>query len=292
MYDTAPPPYTATPHASASSSPSSRSPLLRLPIHLLFQVLSHAPLPTLVFSLKPTCRTLYLAACAEARGRPGSRSGWASGVQRAAKTTRLARPSSGILQTHAAPSTSRPLQEQVERGRARSEKVTLARTREEEIYDLYIACLARTEQNRFESVLLVDEATGGGVFDDDSGEGGIERDMFNLMQPRARCEDLVIETGRRQGWIERATDGRIDVKSSTGATINAQDVKVELGFRSAKLLLPMAGSSSTSRPVWKAAVEVPRSSTDTIEVLAARIAEAVRSKAIRRVGEGDRYETR
>lgn len=159
------------------------------------------------------------------------------------------------------------------------------RTREEEVYDCFIASLARIERDRYESVLLVD----GGEEVEDESNLSFERDLFRLLQPKARVEDLLIERGRREGWIESNASVGIEGKGSktlSSSKVRAEDIRVELKSRSAKLLLPVLGSGL--RPVWKGIVEVNRSEGDSLEAVATRLESEFRRCAVRRIEGIDR----
>jgi len=153
------------------------------------------------------------------------------------------------------------------------------RTREEGVYDSFVASLARLERDRYESVLLFD----GGEDVEDVSNLSFERDLFRFSQPKARVEDLLIERGRGEGWIEPINFYGIDGKGSrtSSGKVRAEDVKIELKLRSAKLLLPVLGSGS--KPLWKAIVEVNRGEEDALEVVAMRIASEFRRCALRRI---------
>ena len=159
------------------------------------------------------------------------------------------------------------------------------RTREEEVYDCFIASLARVERDRYESVLLVE----GGEEVEDESNLSFEKDLFRLLQPKARIEDLLIERGRQEDWIESTTFDGIEGKGSqtlSSSKVRAEDIKVELKLRSAKLLLPVLGSGL--RPVWKGIVEVNRSEGDSLEAVATRLESEFRRCAVRRIEGLDR----
>ncbi|GAA5874791.1 hypothetical protein JCM16303_002984 [Sporobolomyces ruberrimus] len=272
----APPPYV---DASSSSPPSSTSPLLRLPTHVLLQILSHADLPTLVFTLKPTCRALHLSACAVTRSRPSIMKKWESGVRRSAATSSKRRiPSTSISPTHLSDTGQHISREGTRLTR---------RTREEEVYDVYIASLARYERDKFESYLLLE---GGEEVDEreDEGTRSFERDLFGFLQPKARCEDLVIQLGINRGWIEGGLiegDDACKGQNIESKKVREEDIKVELKSKSAKLLLPVMGNAS--RPVWRGAIEVVRSDVDTLEELALALSRAFERSRWKRIDDSD-----
>lgn len=128
-------------------------------------------------------------------------------------------------------------------------------------------------------MLLVD----GGEDVEDESNLSFERDLFRFSQPKARVEDLLIERGRGEGWIEPINFYGIDEKGSrmSSGKVRAEDVKIELKLRSAKLLLPVLGSGS--KPLWKGIVEVNRGEEDALEVVGMRIASEFRRCAVRRI---------
>jgi hypothetical protein len=161
------------------------------------------------------------------------------------------------------------------------------RTREEEVYDIWIASQARYERDRSASYLLLD---GGEEFDDgDEWTRSFERDLFGFLQPRARCEDLLIERGKRDRWIEDAgtdPDRSTNVeererRNPNGLKVQEKDVKVELKLKSARLLLPVLGSAS--KPVWKPVVEVNRLPDGSLEEVAYHLSSEFRKVNWRRV---------
>ncbi|GAA5925637.1 uncharacterized protein JCM15063_005078 [Sporobolomyces koalae] len=249
-----PPPYLA-----ASPLPEQRSALLRLPIHLQLQILSHASLPTLVFGVKPVCRALRLAAGAIARNRDSVRLKWGDGIRRVATSTTGRAASCTGVNLDREPSRLEGSHSNIPAG-----------TREERVYDLFVASLATLERDRHESVLLLD----GGENVDEGAAGTFERDLFGFWQPIARCEDLVIDRGKAEGWIQASSQ---DPSRSTPAfsdQAREEDVKIELRTRSAKLLLPISRPGST--PMWKSVVEVSRTVDDDLERTAMLICRAAR----------------
>ncbi|GAA5857718.1 hypothetical protein JCM1840_000881 [Sporobolomyces johnsonii] len=292
-----PPPY-------FSDSPTLRnpSPLLRLPLHLLFNILSHLSLPALVFSAKPTCRTLHLAACVVGRNRQDVQTGWTAGLRRAASLAKKTRVSTGIgpsaliggdqpQPSYASPARAGEPPPPPSGGGGER----LRRTREEAVLDTYIAGLARIALQGEASSLLV----GGGRRDEEEEEEGseapvsdptLERDVFAFLQPKARCEDLVIDRGCKDGFLvvvgvdggttgPRASSGGGGT-GGLGAVVRADDVRVELKPRSARLLLPLL--STTGTVVWKGVSEVQRGEAEGLEETAAALSAELRWMRLRR----------
>ncbi|GAA5844019.1 hypothetical protein JCM3766R1_004048 [Sporobolomyces carnicolor] len=271
-----PPPYVAP--STSVSAPA--SPLFRLPVHLQLKILSHVSLSTLVFSVKPACRSLRLAACAVARSDASVRRTWEHGLRQFGT---VANASTSISS--------------VDSGRAHDPTYTTygssgqlgPRTREEQVFDVYIAFRARLERDRSESVLLLE---GGEEVDGADAEWtrSFERDVFGFMQPKARCEDLVIERGKRQGWIDPTAPSNPEKKFYQDAgeeeaaktwQVRVEDVKVELKLKSAKLLLPVLGPSG--KPVWKCVVEVGRLHDGTLEEVSYHLSSEFRKMRCKRI---------
>ncbi|GAA5947943.1 hypothetical protein JCM3765_007039 [Sporobolomyces pararoseus] len=263
--DSAPPPYTARKETTALLLSTSPSPLLRLPLHLLLQVLSNASLPTLVFTLKPVCRTLHLVASAVTRSRPSLQKKWETRLRAIHGPT----ASTGFLASNSVTNPGNDMSEEVGKRMVR-------RTREEEIYDIWIAALARYHQRRNESYLLLNGGEEVNVDDEEEWSKSFEGDLLGFMQRKARCEDLVIEQGRKAGWIEDDIVGledgkrvRKELEAGTGTRVRQGDVRVEISLKAGKLLLPVVGTGL--RPVWKVATEVQRLPDGSLEELAHRL---------------------
>ncbi|GAA5959651.1 hypothetical protein JCM21900_002147 [Sporobolomyces salmonicolor] len=316
--DPPPPPYFPSSPAGSPTSDSrtvcTPSSLLCLPLHLLLSVLSCLGLPALVFSVKPACRMLRLAASVVARSREDVRSGWAGGLRRAATAQKRRATTTGVAvwprATSGEPSDERraaaaaaawawagapPAWE-----RRRVDPLRVVRTREEAVLDTYVAGLARVALRREESSLLVpaadecehEDGTGPGPASDPT----LERDVFAFLQPKARCEDLVIDRGRADGVVVDAgvVEGRsTGPRSSSGrgrigggpveAVVRADDVRVELKPRSARLLLPLRSSrSTTGTVVWKGVAQVQRGEADGLEETAAALSAELRWVRLRR----------
>lgn len=119
------------------------------------------------------------------------------------------------------------------------------------------------------------------------------QDLFSHLQPKARCEDLVIAEGIRRGWI---VGGVHDSAVGRFTTIGAEDIRVDLKLREARLLLPFrSGSDDRSRlaRTWRSVVSVARDSGDDLETVARRLVRQGHHAGVVRVEEADgrrRYE--
>jgi hypothetical protein len=122
--------------------------------------------------------------------------------------------------------------------------------REAKILDLYIAVSTRAEAEMWESSLLLSVE-------------GLE-DLFALHQPQARLEDLVIDRGARRGIIFPSSKEKWQ-------GIAAEDVKVDLRFKSAALRL----MTSTPTTALRTIVEVVRLKEEALESTARRIIDAL-----------------
>jgi hypothetical protein len=239
-----PPAYSCLSHSPTSSSPaSSLTGLLTLPQHLLLSILSHLPLPSLVFSLRATCRTLHLLATSLTRQQVVT--SFHQQVQQRGHTT-----AAGSLW---------------DVSQATGGNVLQSRSRETAVLDLWASTLALAQLRNSESTLL-QQAEG------DSSAG---QDLFDFLQPKARVEDLVIEWGREDQVIYLEGGGA----GEGGGTVLGTDVTVQLGRRSAKLLLPFrssVGAGGRVRTVERAVVEVGRAERDSLEVVADRLVKGLK----------------
>lgn len=246
-----PPAYTPSSHHSAAAPPP-RASLLGLPQHLLLAVLSHLPLPALVFSLRLTCRPLHLIATALSREQllPS----WRERVRSKGWSTAAGTPLS--YEHHSS-----------------TGGVLSTRSRETAVFDIFIAAVALEAQRRGESTLLI------------LGHSSAELDLFGAggLQPRARVEDLVIRYGREDGVIYAegdagrfgVGDGKVKPVAGGGGTILSTDLSIQLSPSKARLLLPFRGSAP-GRVVEKVALEVPREEGERLEVVADRVVEALK----------------
>ncbi|GAA5972374.1 hypothetical protein JCM8115_001314 [Rhodotorula mucilaginosa] len=281
-----------------------RDRLSTLPTALLLRVLSHLSLPDLVLGVKPISRTLYLHAVNLARQQALPL--WLEEVQQSAMTrTRaggggapLARSAlTGIpalvLQTPAVQHEQDgdfppPSYAQAEQSAPTKSPLSSSTSRELAIFDLFTATLAVSLSRLAASTLLM---TG----EDDALRipKDARQDLFSHLQPKARCEDLVIAEGIRRGWI---VGGVHDSAVGRFTTIGAEDIRVDPKLREARLLLPFrSGSDDRSRlaRTWRSVVSVARDSGDDLETVARRLVRQGDHAGVVRVEEADgrrRYE--
>jgi hypothetical protein len=255
--DVAPPPY-----RPSASQPSFSPTLLTLPDHLLLTILSHLSLPTLSLLLRPTSRKLYLFATHLLRRSLYPR--WARCLKHGFSTNPLG-PSSSL-----SPSLSL------------STSSILPRRRETAILDLYISSLVLVSLRSSESGLhlLVDH--------EEVETASWMWDLFELLQPRARVEDLLIQYGGEDGFVRRefGGGGGGDEKKDEDRMIWEEDVSVQLSSRKAKVLLPFASESSRGRSIAKIVGEVDRVEGEALEMVAAKLVEVLARAKVDRVGKG------
>ncbi|GAA5862923.1 hypothetical protein JCM8547_003622 [Rhodosporidiobolus lusitaniae] len=291
----APPPSYSAPLPSQPSRTSSSSLLESLPTHLLLSILSLVPLPTLIFDVKPTSRTLYLLVCSLAR--EWALPLWEDEVRRSAASRGQA-PSTDPLGVGgvAGGSAGDTLPWNDSHSATTAVDRLPTRSRELAVLDLFLVALARSSALLEASSLFsasndssaLSAAWTGGAGDSSS----LRSDLFGLMQPKARVEDLVIVEGGRRGLIEvegehggrREEEKRAAGEGGKPATVRAQDVRVELKPRQAALLLPFR--SVSGRAVWKAVIEVPRRAEDPLETVAGHLAGELGWLKLRRGGVG------
>lgn len=140
--------------------------------------------------------------------------------------------------------------------------------RESKILDLFVTSVSQKELLLGESTLHLSLEL--------SASESAERDLFNLLQPRARLEDLIIVKGKSIGLVRnRGISGNFrsdNIMIKEGdvrvGVIREQDISVDLTGKSAKLLLPFESSSSRGRVVNKGVVEVNRTEKDSLEGIA------------------------
>ncbi|GAA5862957.1 hypothetical protein JCM8547_003633 [Rhodosporidiobolus lusitaniae] len=272
-----PPPSYSTTVPSQPSHASSSSLLESLPTHLLLSILSLVPLPTLIFGVKPTSRTLYLLVCSLAR--EWALPLWEDEVRRAAASRGQALSTDPLGVGGLAGGSTGDVLPLYDSHSARTAVDRLpTRSRELAVLDSFVVALARSSAlleasslfsaSNDSSALSAVWAGGAG-----GGESSSPRsDLFGLMQPRARMEDLVIAEGGRRGLIEvegvqggQLVEETRAIGGGKPATVRAEDVRVELKPRQATLLLPFR--SASGRVIWKAAVELPRRAEDSLETV-------------------------
>lgn len=130
--------------------------------------------------------------------------------------------------------------------------------RETAVLDLFIALKVRED-------VLADES------DLHLGREEAFRDLFDLMQPRARLEDLVRDYGVRAGVIN------MDSAVRSSRTIPFSVLSVSLSPRTVGLLMS-AGTSGRKRTI----VEVSRSKDEKLEAVAKKLVRELRDRLQRR----------
>ncbi|GAA5896735.1 hypothetical protein JCM8208_007071 [Rhodotorula glutinis] len=277
MLSDAPPAYQATLQA-ARTSPK----LDALPSHLLLRILAHLALPDLVLALRPASRTLYTHAMSLARmqGLPL----WHDEV-RAAHAARAqggggaplgsTDPLGAALEGAQGDATASPAYIAAAPSSTSSPSPVMARSRELAVLDLFLVALSTSLARLGASSLLF-------TSEDDALRlvpGEKRADLWNLLQPRARCEDLVAASLAAAARA-RAAAGRRD---AAGA-VRGEDVRVELKAREARVLLPFR--SFGGRETWKAVASVARDSRDTLEAVAERLSYELQRVAVERETDG------
>lgn len=129
--------------------------------------------------------------------------------------------------------------------------------RESEILDLFITVATRAEANEWESSLYISTD----AFDD----------LFAHHQPRARLEDLVIGQGAYRGLVH-------PLSREKWQGVVAEDIKVELRFKSAALRLRTVSSSLALRTI----VEVARGKEESLETTARHLLDGLSRLSIAR----------
>ncbi|GAA5999748.1 hypothetical protein JCM10207_005890 [Rhodosporidiobolus poonsookiae] len=258
-------------HTSHTPRTRRLSPLESLPTHLLLTILRHLPLHDLAFALKPSSRTLNLAAVAVAR--EWALPLWLSEVEAAARArgaphTASSSPLSEASAFDAGGDTLPTYTTPQPPAQAQPPGPLSPRSRELAILDLFVVSLARTSRLLAMSSLFSAENDSSALsasWATQLGGGGVRDDLFGLLQPRARTEDLAIAEGRRQGLVERDAAGRNGpgqpggVPADPRCVVRALDVRIELKPRTAAFLLPFPSSSGrVGSAVWKPVVEVSR----------------------------------
>lgn len=280
--------------------------LSSLPTALLLRVLSHLSLPDLVLGVKPVSRALYLPAmnlarqqalplwleevrqAAVARSRGGGSSGAPLRLDDASALSGI--PALIALRTAAAPEQGDDTLPSYSLSAAPPSPLESASSlRELAVFDLFTATLAISLSRLAASTLLL---TG----EDDALRipKDARQDLFGHLQPKARCEDLVMAEGRRRGWIVDVASTVADL--GTYSTVAAEDVRVDVKLREARLLLPFrSGSDDRSRSArtWRSIVAVARGSGDALESVARRLVREGDRAGVVRIEQGDgarRYE--
>lgn len=157
--------------------------------------------------------------------------------------------------------------------RARGRGVEGGKGRELAVLDLFVAACAHEASRAHESELhlLLSAST------------SAERDVYELLQPRARVEDLVIRYGAEDAVIEvRGADEK--PQRDGEAIVLAADLSVVLTGKTAKLLLPFPSLSEKGVCVPKTVVEVGRRDGDSLEVAANALVAGLAQVQLRRFG--------
>ncbi|GAA5967571.1 hypothetical protein JCM11641_005700 [Rhodosporidiobolus odoratus] len=282
MSDAALPLY--TPQRQSQSS-AQLSHLERLPMHLLLGILQHLSLPSLVFGVKATSIALHSAASSVVRE-------WALPLWRVEVGRAKASRGGGATSTD-------PLGDQTDTGStspsspagcgtivdstAAETNHLPPRSRELAIFDLFIVSLARSSALLDASTLFSSANDSSALSAAWSGDtGSVRQDLFGLMQPRARCEDLVVREGRLRGLISLG-EKREGKAGEMEWRIRAQDVQVEIKPKEVKLLLPFESSSGRAGSVvYKAVLTARRWQEDCLEVLAHRVCDGLARVNVRR----------
>lgn len=275
MLSDAPPAYQATPQATRTPPK-----LDALPSHLLLRILAHLALPDLVLALRPASRTLYvhamslarmqalplwhgeLRAAAVARGGGGAPLG--SGPP---STDPLGAAAAAPTYTAPTPTSAHP-----------SSPLT-ARTRELAVLDQFLVALSSSLARLGASALLF-------TSEDDALRlvpGEKRADLWNLLQPRARCEDLLAASLAAARASSAAAGGAVG-RDEAGA-VRGEDVRVELKAREARALLPFR-SAAGGRETWKGVASVARDSREPLEAVAERLSYELQRAAVQRWSDG------
>ncbi|CAO1625434.1 unnamed protein product [Sympodiomycopsis kandeliae] len=133
--------------------------------------------------------------------------------------------------------------------------------RETKVLDLFIALEVKISTSKYSSELL------------DSSESSDE--LFDIYQPRARLEDIIIEKGIQSGILLQ--HGQVSNQATT--EIIANDISVSISSKQIQVLLPFLSSSSngsSNKVVRRNILTIARSRReDTLEYLADCILQAL-----------------
>lgn len=291
---------------STMSTRRGRLNLLDLPDRLLLSILIKVSPHELFFSSRSISRRLYLASMHILRSlflssytscirSPYSSDplgmysditappylGYSPSTSRTSSTLRISNsipPSPASITADSSSDLSPPTYQAPATGR--SEPVLPSRYRETKVLDLFISLYLYNSKASSESELLL-------VRSDHLPESEAS-DLFDLYQPRARLEDLVIERGVLEGLIEPPSSsgdaGPPLLEEFHRPAIRAKDVSVRFSLRKAAVLLPFLASSSSSslssrlppRTLPKVVVELDRDRRDPLEATASKLLEVLR----------------
>ncbi|SCZ87972.1 BZ3500_MvSof-1268-A1-R1_Chr2-1g04102 [Microbotryum saponariae] len=230
----APPAYTPAPTPRDTPLNRTKPSLLSLPEPILLLIISHCPISTIAFSLRATCHKL---------------STYALSVLRSVYLPLYA----SLVQ---APNTSSPL--------------SPPSSRECKVLDLFILGRSWVANEQSASELLLSSRT---EWSPDQSQAGLERDIFNFLQPKARTEDLlIIDLLSTQTECETELDPNL-----------TKDLKLVLTRSQVTLTLPWRSSNLETKrePVDKAIFQVPTRQGELLERLARRIAREFTSGRVR-----------
>jgi len=268
MLSDAPPAYQATPQATRTPPK-----LDALPSHLLLRILAHLALPDLVLALRPASRTLYVHAMSLARMQALPL--WHDEMRAAA----AARGGGGAPLGSGPPSTDPPTYTAPPPTSAHPSSPLTARTRELAVLDQFLVALSSSLARLGASALLF-------TSEDDALRlvpGEKRADLWNLLQPRARCEDLLAASLAAARASSAAAGGAVG-RDEAGA-VRGEDVRVELKAREARALLPFR-SAAGGRETWKGVASVARDSREPLEAVAERLSYELQRAAVQRWSDG------
>jgi hypothetical protein len=138
--------------------------------------------------------------------------------------------------------------------------------RESEILDLFITIATRSEAHLWESSLYL------------TNDAAIE-DLFAQHQPRARLEDLIIGQGANRNLV-------FPLNWEKWQGLAAEDVKVDLRYKSAAIRLMTSSSSTALRTI----VDVVRGREESLEMTAKKLLDGLsRLSLIRNQGSRGRF---
>lgn len=239
-------------YSRALTPPPNTSRLLALPDHILLQILTKLPLPTLSLALRLTNKKLFLLSSHILRN--SFLPAYTTKVKMRNHTTDTA----GL---------------EITAVDARSgEGATMRPGREVEVLDLFISACINEAVKALESELFLLP----------SASTSAERDIFDLLQPKARVEDLIIAYGVQDGIIR--SDWR-ENEMGDSAQVVAGDLAVPLSASTAKLMLPFPSSSSRKGAVvMKSVLEVRRRPDETLEKTAESVLDQLARIALVREG--------
>ncbi|SCV72296.1 BQ2448_4990 [Microbotryum intermedium] len=228
----APPAYASASLSHSESTIRAKPSLLSLPEPIMLLIISHCPVSSIAFGLRATCQKLWT---------------FSLSILRSVYLPLY----SSLIQ---APNTSSPLSPPSSRGC--------------KVLDLFILGRSWVANEQSASELLLSSRT---EWSPDESQAGLERDIFNFLQPKARTEDLVIQILSTSKGSEGNTS-RLDPNLH-------HDLKLVLTRSQATLTLPWQSSNleTKKKAVDKAILQVPRREGELLERLARRIVTELKS---------------